>query len=148
MKFSDFQLLAWRLNKFFMSFFKSQVSFPLNFASHFSVMTHNSSENFQLKHYMLWTKIAISVQFFRLLGALMKVHPIPHTIFETTTSGFIQILHHCSLSWKITPLYFLAQNHILLTKIAHWSEVFGLLSGSLKIQFFFKFCITFQFHDR
>ena len=27
-----------------MSFFKPQVSFPLNFASPFNVMTHNSSE--------------------------------------------------------------------------------------------------------
>ena len=51
-------------------------------------------------------KEPINVQFFRLLSALMKVHPIPHAIFETTRSGFIQILHHCSVSWKITPLYF------------------------------------------
>ena len=50
-----------------MSFFKLRVSFPLNFASPFSVMTHNSpfsimtnnsSEIFQLKHYMLCTKKA------------------------------------------------------------------------------------------
>ena len=36
---------------------KAQVSFPLNFGSPFSVMTHNSYEIFQLKH-MLWTKRA------------------------------------------------------------------------------------------
>ena len=47
-------------------------------------------------------KEPINVQFFRLLDALMKVHPIPHTIFETTRSGFIQIFHHCPVSWKIT----------------------------------------------
>ena len=41
------------------------VSFPLNFKSAFSVMTHSKP---------------IKVQFFRLLGALMKVHPIPHAI--------------------------------------------------------------------
>ena len=55
-------------------------------------------------------KEPIKVQFFRLLSALMKVHPIPHAIFETTRSGFIQILHHCSVSWKITPLYFCSSN--------------------------------------
>ena len=42
----------------------------------------------------------------------MKVQPIPRAIFETTRSGFIQILHHCSASWKITPVYFLSWNLI------------------------------------
>ena len=63
---------------------------------------------------MLWTKRAHQCTIFRLLGALMKVHPIPHAIFETTRSGFIQILHHCSVSWKITPLYFFSSNLIYL----------------------------------
>ena len=31
----------------------------------------------------------------------MKVHPIPHAIFETARSRFVQILHHCSVSSKI-----------------------------------------------
>ena len=61
---------------------------------------------------MLWTKRAHQCTIFRLLGALMKVHPIPHAIFETTRSGFIQILHHCSVSWKITLLYFFSSNLI------------------------------------
>ena len=39
----------------------------------------------------------------------MKVHSIPDAVFETTRSEFIQILHHCSVSWKITPLIFVAQ---------------------------------------
>ena len=46
----------------------------------------------------------------------MKVHPIPHAILETTRPGFIQILHLCSVSWKITPLYFLAQTSYTLDK--------------------------------
>ena len=57
-KFSDFQLLAWKLTKFLMLFFKPHVSFPLKFASTFSVMTHNSSEIFLLKSYIFWTKRA------------------------------------------------------------------------------------------
>ena len=61
-------------------------------------------------------KEPISVQFFRLLSALMKVHPSSHAIFETTRLGFIQILHHCSASWKRTPLYFLAQSLYTSTK--------------------------------
>ena len=39
-------LFAWKLIIFLMSFFKSQISFLLNFASPFSVMMHNSSEIF------------------------------------------------------------------------------------------------------
>ena len=60
----------------------------------------------------LWQKEPISIQFSRLLGVLMKVHPIRHASFETTRSAFIQILHHCSVSWKITPLYFFSPNLI------------------------------------
>ena len=40
----------------------------------------------------------------------MKVQPIPHAIFETGRSVFIRILHHCSLSWKITPMYIFSSN--------------------------------------
>ena len=108
-RFSDFQVLAWKLTKLLMSFFKPQVSFRLNFPTSFSVMIHNSSKIFLLKECMLWTKRDYQCTIFRLLGALMEVHPIPHAIFETTRSRFIQILHHCSVSWKITPQYFLAQ---------------------------------------
>ena len=42
--------------------------------------------------------------------------PIPHAIFETTRSGFIQILHHCSVSWKITPLHFFRSKPYTLDK--------------------------------
>ena len=75
---------------------------------------------------MLWTKRAHQCTIFRLLGALMKVHPIPHAIFETTRSGFIQILHHCSVSWKITLLYFLAQTSYTLDKnsLSKWNFLF------------------------
>ena len=105
-------------------------------------------------------KEPIIVQFFRLLSALMKVHPNPHAIFETTRPGFVWILHNCSVLWKITPLYFFSSNLILWTKIAHQSNIFGLLSGWVKIhqilhvifettsQFFFKICFTLQCHER
>ena len=107
-----------------LSFFKPRVSFSLNFASPFSVMTHNSCEIFSLKHFF---KIS------RFLSALMKVHPISNAIFETTRSGFIQILHHCPVSWKITPLHFLAQTSCALDKNSHQSKISGLLSGCVKI---------------
>ena len=54
-KFSDFQLLAWKLTKFLMLFFKPQVSFPLNFASPFSFTTPLKFCNWNIT---LWTKRA------------------------------------------------------------------------------------------
>ena len=68
-KFSDFQLLTWKLTKFLMSFFKPKISFHLNFATPFSVMTHYSCK--------IVIKRVHQCTIFRLLGALMKVHPIP-----------------------------------------------------------------------
>ena len=59
-----------------------------------------------------WEKEPINVQLFRIFSVLMKVHPIPRAIFETTRPKFIQILYHCSMSWKITPLYFLSSSLI------------------------------------
>ena len=87
---------------------------------------------------MLWTKRAHQCTIFRLLGALMKVHPIPHAIFETTRSGFIQILHHCSVSWKITPLYFFSSN-----LLSGWLKIYQIpyVIFETKGQFFFKLCI-------
>ena len=82
---------------------------------------------------MLWTKRARQCTIFRLLGALVKVYPILHAVFETTRSGFLQILHHCSVSWRITPLYFFSSNLIYFEQIGHWSEIFRLLSGWVKI---------------
>ena len=127
-----------------MSFFKPRVSFW----------------NFLAETLRFRQKEPIKVQVFRFFSALMKVHPIPHASFETTRSMRIQILHHCSVSWKITPLYFLSQTFILWTKTAHRSEIFKLLSGWVKThqilyvifetisQFFFKFCITLQCLER
>ena len=40
----------------------------------------------------------------------MKFYPISHVVFETTRSRLIQILHHYSVSWKITRLYFWSSN--------------------------------------
>ena len=111
-KFSDFQLLAWRLTKFLMLFFKPHVRVFFKFASPFSVMTHNSSEIFIWNITFFGPKKPISVTLFKLLSVLMKLHPIPHAIFETTRSEFIQFLYHCSIAWKITPLYFFSSNLI------------------------------------
>ena len=64
--------------------FQATSQFSLNFALPYSVMTHNSSGTLRFGQ-----KEPIKVQIFRLLCALMKVHPILHANFETTR--FIQM---------------------------------------------------------
>ena len=84
------QLLALKLAKFLVIFqVTSQFSLKLRFGQ----------------------KEPIKVSIFKIFGALMKVHPIPHASFETTKSRFIQILHHYSVScllciFYLKPLYF------------------------------------------
>ena len=105
--FSDFQLFAWKLTKFCMTFFKSRVSFFFKFFINFSYVSWHiiPTKFFSWSIICFGQKEPISLQFFKLLSALMKVQPIPQVIFETTTSEFIQILNHCSVSWEITPLH-------------------------------------------
>ena len=88
----------------------------------------------------------------------MKVHPILDASFETTRSGFIQILHLCSVACLLC--HFFSQTFILWTKRAHRSEIFRLLSGWVKMhqipyvmfqttsQFFFKLFINLQCHEK
>ena len=99
-----------KINQILISFFEPRVSFPLNFLS---VSWHIISLKFSSWNIICFgQKELINIQFFRLLTVLMKVHPIPHAIFETIRSGLIQILYHCSVSWKTTLLYFFSSNLI------------------------------------
>ena len=70
----------------------------------------------EILQYMLWTKRTHQCTIFQTLSALMKVHPIPYAIFQTTRLGSIQILNQCSVSWKMTPVSFLAQTSYTLDK--------------------------------
>ena len=106
-------------------------------------------------------KQPINVHFFRLLGALMKVHPFPHAISETLRSGFIQNLHHCSVLWKITPLYFCNSNLVYFGQkepiekkisnfwVVRWKFIKFLMSYlKPQVSFSFKLCITLQCYGR
>ena len=72
-KFSDLPVLALKFtNK---SFLEPKFSFSSNFASLSSVMRHNSSEIFQLKHYMLLTKKAHQCTIFLTFGCSNESTP-------------------------------------------------------------------------
>ena len=61
------------------------------FASLFNVMKDNSSVFLLLKHCILWTKRAHQKRIFRLLSGWVKIHQIPHVIFEITSQFFYNI---------------------------------------------------------
>ena len=126
------------------SCFKSRVNFLSNFASPFSVMKHNTYEIFYLKHYVL-DKRSTSKYIFRLLSVLIKVHPILHAIFENTSLGFIQVLNHCSVLWKITPVSFEQKEPIKKTFPDFW--VVGWKFIFEATDFCFRLCIILQCHE-
>ena len=119
-------------------------------------MTHNSSVNFKLIFYF-GQNCPMKVPILTLSSALVKICQIPLVIFQNHKSIFLQILHHSSVSWKITPLYFLGQTLSTLHNMNQSKCKFvRLLSARVKIhqscvifettsQFFFKFCITLTF---
>ena len=72
-----------------MPFFKTEISFPLNFAFLWNFLTETYVSD-------------------------KKSPSIPHVISEIRMSGFIQILHKRWVSWKITPLYLFSSNFFFL----------------------------------
>ena len=72
-------------------------------------MTHNFSVSFKVIHFLLWTKgthQSSNFDTFECSGVNSSCH------FPSNKSVFLQILHHSSMSWKITPLYFFSSNNI------------------------------------
>ena len=109
--------LLWSQNKFvfLQTLHHSSVWWNITFlyfsSKSLSALNQRIQSKFSSWNIYFWQKEPI-----RLLRTVMEVHPVAHAIFETTRPGFIQILHHCLVSWKITPLYFLSQTAYTLDK--------------------------------
>ena len=116
-KFLVFQLLAWKLTKFLMSFFNPQVSFCLNFGIPSSIMTHNCSKKFLAETVYALDKKSQSMYNFQTLGCSNdESSPNSSCHFWNHKVRVFQTLHHWSLSCKITLLYLLMQtSHTLDT---------------------------------
>ena len=148
-----------------MSILKRQVSSSSIFVPFFIVMTHNSSVNFKVIHFLLCIKgshQSSNADTFECSGENL---PNSSCHFPSNKSVFLQILHHFSMSWKITPLYFFSSNNIYFAqkekkwKCLKWKSL-RLLSAQVKIcqipyanfemtsRFLSKFCIPLQFHER
>ena len=152
-------MLGSKFVKFLMSTLKQQVNSYLNFTSFFIVTRHNSSVNFKLIHLLLWTKgIHQSPNFdtFKCSGEHLSYSSC---YFPNHKSVFLQILHHSSVSWKITPLCFFRSNIKYFAQQESMKvQIFETLTTQVKIhqisvifetteQFFFKFCINLQGHE-
>ena len=99
-----------KINQFPMSILKRKVNSSSSFASFFIVMTHNSFVNFKLIRFLLWIKGPHQTPNFEILKYSGEDLPYSSFHFPNHKSVFLQILHHSSLSWKITPLYFFRSN--------------------------------------
>ena len=144
-----------------MSILKWLVSSSSIFVSFFIVLTHNSSVNFKLIHFLLWTKGSHQSSNFDTSESSGENLPNSSCHFPSKKSVFLQNLHHFSVSWKITPITFLAQAIYTLLKRSplKW-KFFRLSSAQVKIcqipyvnfettsRFLSKFCIPLQFHER
>ena len=90
--------------KFLTSILKRQVSSSSIFVSFFIVMTHKSSVNFKVIHFLLWPKGSHQSSNFDTFECSSENLPDSSCHFPSNKSVFLKILHHSSMSWKITPL--------------------------------------------
>ena len=96
----------------FMTVLKLQVSSSWLFVSLFIVMTHNSTVNLKLIHFLLLTKRSYQSSNFHTCKCSGENLQNSSCHFPSATSQIIKILHHSSVSWKIIPLYFFSSNNI------------------------------------
>ena len=144
-----------------MSILKRQVSSSWIFVSLFIVMTHNSTVNLKLIHFLLWTKISYQSSNFDTFKCSGENLQTSSCHFPSNKPVFLQILHQSSVSWKITRLYFFSSNKIYFAQKEpiKW-KFLRLLSAWLKFcqipyanfetttWFLSKFCNPLQFHER
>ena len=152
---ANFWLLLWKLTKFLMSFFKPRVSFQLNFATPFSVMTHNSSEIF--KHYMLWKKRVHQCTIFQTFWCSNESSPnlLSH-FWNHKARTFWKFASLFSVMKDNSSVFFLAQTSYSLDKNSPSKWNFQTFSGWVKIhqipyvifetasQFFINFASLFN----
>ena len=116
-----------------MSFSITLVIFPLNFASPFSVMTHDFREIFLLKHYMFCIKRAHQCKIFQTIlcsnersaNFLSNFGNHKARIYSNFASMVSATKSNSSVFLQLKPC-------ILWTKRVHRKEIFKLLCGWVK----------------
>ena len=112
--------------------FPHQKSVFLQILHHSSLPQHitNSSLNFKLVHFLLWIKRSHQSHNFETFEYFGENLPDSSCYFPNHKSVFLRILHHSSVSWKITPLYLPQIKGVLLAR--H-------INNSLSVYLFLKF---------
>ena len=131
-KFLDFQLLAWKLTKFFMSF-SSHKSFKLwnTLQCHDTLFLWNVPT--ETVHAL--DKKGLSMYNFQTFGCSNESW---HNSSCHFWNDKVRVYSNFALQFSVMKnnssiTFFYLKPPILWTKIAHWSEIFELLSGWVKI---------------
>ena len=120
--------------KLIMSALKRHFSSSSNFASFFIIMTHNYYVNFKLMDFLLWVKGSHQSTNFETFECSGENLPNFSCHFLNHKSIFLQMLHHSSLSWKITALYFFRSNVISFAQNKPVKvQIFKISSAQIKI---------------
>ena len=132
--FLDFQVLESKFVKFLIAVLKRQVNSSSNFALFLIVMTHNSCGNFKVLPFLLWTKGSHQNPNFNTFKCSGKNLENLSCLFSNHKSVFPQNLHKFSVSWKITPLTFVAQTiYTFVTRSQLKHKFFRISSAQIKI---------------
>ena len=114
----------------FMSILKRQVSSSSIFVSFFIVMSHNSTVNFKLMHFLLWTKRSYQSSNFDTFKCSGEDFPNCHVFFQTTSHVSFKfcINLQCHERWLLCT--FLAQAIYTLLKRSPLKWTFLRLSSA------------------
>ena len=158
---ANFQTFNYLIENYpnFLSFFKSQVSFHLNFVSPFSVMTRNSSE-FSSWNFTLWTEITHQSTNFQIFECFNENSPNSSCQFWNhkveVYSIFASLLsvmkYNSSVFFYLKPIYFGQKEpvEVKFSDFSGWVKIQQIpyVMFETTSQFFIKLCITFQCHER
>ena len=132
----------------FISVLNWEVNSPSIFAPFFILMKGHFPVNLKLVHFQLWTKESHQSPNFETFKGCDENFSNSSCHFWKQKSVFLQILHHCLVSWKITQLDLFRSN--ITGKDISKCKFLGLSSARVKIsqilvifettnQFSFKF---------
>ena len=93
-------------------------------------MTHNSSMNFKLIHFLLLLKGSHRSPNFETFECSGESLPNSSCHFANHKSVFLQILHLSSVPWKVTPLFFFRSNVIFFAQSNQSKSTFLRLSSA------------------
>ena len=105
-------MLVSKFVKFLMSILKRQVNSSPNFASLFSVMKYDSLYLFSSSNIYFAQKESIKVKLFGSFECLCQNLSNSSCQFWNGKSIPLQILHHSSVSWNMSPLYFFSSKNM------------------------------------